>query len=110
MFAGRDFSPQENDESEVLELDFVNDMDSGETVTSSIWTLIVVAGIDPNPNSHLEGPSMPAVPKDGSLQTATIQRVGGILPGVTYVTHAQVVTSLGNTRNLYSHIRGVSVI
>ena len=76
---------------------------------SSVWTLQVMAGIDVNPNSHLEGPSLPITPLGSVLQTGTIQRIGGLLPGVTYATIATVVTSLGNTRMLYSRIQGISV-
>ena len=110
VFIGRDFSPQQNGESEVIGLDFSNDLDAGETVMSSVWTLQVTAGIDLNPNIHLEGPSMPVTPIGSVLQTGTVQRIGGLLPGVTYATIATVITSLGNTRMLFSHIQGIPVI
>lgn len=46
---------------------------------------------------------------DPDLKTGTIQRIGGLFPDVTYVCRAEVVTTLGNTRSLWSHVRGVNV-
>ena len=109
MYAGRDFSPQEHDESEMLGLDFVNDLDSTETLTSSVWQITVAAGVDPTPD-HRQGPSLEVVPPGSSLKTGTVQRIGGLLPGVTYVVRAVVITSTGNTRSLWSHIRGVAAV
>ena len=39
MYCGRDYSPQERNESEVIGLDFVNDLQAGETLISSAWTI-----------------------------------------------------------------------
>src|SRR5215475_3087232 len=107
MYAGIDFSPQENGESEVLGLDLVFDLDHDEVLMSSVWDIAAVAGVDPNPTSHLQGPCIEVVPKDGTLKTMSIQRVGGLLPGVTYRVRTSTVTTRGNLRNLWSHIRGV---
>lgn len=109
MYCGRDFSPQENQESEVFGLDFVNDFDDQEQILSSVWTIYVKEGYDPNPKLHLEGPSLPVIPKGSLLRTMTIQRVGGLWPDVTYVLRAQVLTDAGNTRSLWSHCRGVNL-
>ena len=108
MYAGRDFSPQENGESEILGLDFVNDLDHDEVLISSVWDMLVVAGFDPSNASHLQGPCIEVVPRGSALKTATIQRVGGLHPGVTYRVRAEVVTTRGNVRSLWSHIRGVT--
>jgi|SRR5215472_5241499 len=107
MYVGRDFSPQDKDESEVLGLDFVNDVDQDEVLMASSWSIFVVAGVDANPAQHLQGPSVEVVPKDGSVKTGTIQRFGGALSGVTYKVKASVITTRGNVRSLWSHIRGV---
>jgi hypothetical protein len=111
LYLGRDFSPQEQVESESFGLDFVNDLDATEELTSSIWTMTVVDGADPTPAARLEGTSMVVVPFDSSnqLKTATIQRIGGLLPDVTYVVRAEVFTTLGNTKTLWTHVRGVNV-
>lgn len=107
-YCGRDFSPQENGESEVFGLDFVNDFDATEQILQTVWTIYVKQGRDPNPKLHLEGPSVAVVPKGGILKTATLQRIGGLWPDVTYVVRAQVLTDRGNTRSLWSHVRGVN--
>jgi len=91
----------------VLGLDFVNDVDSGEVLMSSTWDIAVVAGVDANPVPHLQGPCIEVVPIGSGFKTATIQRVGNLLPGVTYRVRAEVVTTRGNVRSLWSHIRGV---
>jgi len=108
MYAGIDFSPQENEESEVLGLDFVNDLQHDEVLMSSVWDLSAVSGIDTDPNAHLEGPSFITEPYGSMRKTATIQRVGGLFPGVTYRVRAKCITTLGNEIHLWSHIRGVT--
>ena len=108
MYLGRDFSPQERGESEVFGLDFVNDLEHEEQLLSSVWTISVAEGVDPTPIVHLEGTSKVYVPLGSNLQTATMQRIGGLWPDVTYVVRAVVVTNQGNTRSLWSHVRGVN--
>lgn len=110
MYAGRDFSPQEPEESEVFGLDFINDLDIGESLTTSSWTIQVVQGADPNPTQHLEGPPKVVVPTGGTVVTCTIQRVGGLVPDVTYRLRAIAVTSLGNVKSLWSHVRGINSV
>jgi hypothetical protein len=107
VYVGRDYSPQERIESEVLGLDFINDLDAGETLISTAWTIAPISGVDPDPTDHLEGPSKVVTPIGGFNFTCTIQRVGGLLPGVTYRIGAVAITTLGNTRKLWSHIRGI---
>lgn len=107
MYLGRDFSPQEKHESEVFGIDFVNDLEHEEQLLSSLWTIKVVQGFDPMPNFHLEGPCIEVVPFGSNLKTATVQRVGGLWPDVTYKVEATVITNQGNTRSLWSNVRGV---
>jgi len=108
MYMGRDFSPQEQQESEVFGIDFVNDLEHEEQLLTSIWTIEVMQGNDPTPQLHLEGPCTEVVPFGSNLKTATIQRVGGLWPDVTYKLEATVTTNLGNTRSLWSNVRGVN--
>jgi hypothetical protein len=109
MYVGRDFSPQENGESEVYGLDFVYDLEHDEQLLSSKWTIHVTHGFDPTPQVHLEGTSKVVVPFGSNLKTASIQRIGGLWHDVTYAVRAIVITDQGNTRNLWSHIRGVNI-
>lgn len=108
MYLGRDFSPQETIESEVFGLDFVNDLDGDEQLLSSVWELTVSDGDDPNPKIHLEGTSVVVVPFGSNMKTATIQRIGGLWPDVTYIVRAVVITDAGNTKTLWTHVRGVN--
>jgi hypothetical protein len=109
MYVGAEFSPAEQIESDVYGLDFVNDLDEGETLVSAAWYLTVVQGTDPTPNSHLVGVAELVTPEGTSAQTATQQRISGLLPDVTYAVQAVVTTSEGNTKALFSHIQGVDV-
>lgn len=112
MYAGRDFSPAEQVESETFGLNFVNDFTSGEvisTIVGGAWGISVVQGSDGNAISHVIGSATIVVPDGSTASTATIQRISGLLPDVKYAVQAVVTTSLGNTKALYSHILGQEV-
>ena len=108
-YAGRDFSPAEQAESQTYGLDFVNDLAEGESVTAAVWELTVREGEDPNPGSHLVGPPVLVTPTGTTVQTATMQRIKGLLPDVRYTVRAVVLTSASNTLSLWSHIQGEPV-
>jgi hypothetical protein len=92
-------------ESEVYSLDFVNELGTGETVSSvSAVALTVFQGTDANPGGHLSGAA-------SILGSVVSQRIGGggapaggLLAGVTYTLSFTVLTSLSNTVTLYSRI------
>src|SRR5262245_62826106 len=110
MYTGRDFSVAEQVESERFGLDFVRDLQAGDTITSAAWTLSVTPGsngTDPNPMSHLVGSPALATPAGTTRQTATVQRISGLLPDVRYTARAVVGTAQGDTVTLYSHITSV---
>jgi hypothetical protein len=90
-------------------LDFVNDLTATETLSTAVWTIDVRYGVDPAPASHLVGPPVLVVPVGTTLQTATVQRISGLLPDVTYTVRAVVTTNAGNMLSLWSHIRGEPV-
>jgi hypothetical protein len=93
-------------ESITLGLDFVNDLDDGEFLTSSTWFLTVIQGVDATPSSHLSGTASLVTPAGTTRITATQQRITGLLANVTYTAEAVVITSLGNTKSLWAHVRG----
>ena len=99
----------ETAESELRTLDFVNDLDAGETLTSATWFLTVIQGVDATPSTHLSGAATLVTPAGTTRQTATQQRIAGLLPDVTYTARAVAVTSLGNTKSLWAHIQGEPV-
>lgn len=78
-------------------------------MTSAVWTLTVIQGVDANPNSHLNGAPTLVTPAGTTRQTATQQRIEGLLPDVTYTARVVVVTSLNETVSLWSHIQGEPV-
>ena len=43
------------------------------------------------------------------MQTATMQRIAGLLPDVKYTVRAVVKTTTDNTLSLWSHIQGEPV-
>ena len=90
-------------------LDLVNDVDASEELLSSVWKIWVTQGTDPTPTKHLEGTSLCFVPAGSNRKTGTMQRIGGLWPDVTYAVQAIVITTTGNTRNLWSHIRGIDI-
>lgn len=109
MYAGRDFSPAEQTESLIYGLDFCNDVSEGEVLTGVAWELTVREGVDPAPMSHLVGAPALVTPEGTTAQTATTQRIAGLLPDVLYTAQAIATTSLGNTFSLWSHISGQPV-
>lgn len=108
MYLGRDFSPQQVGESEVFGLDFVDDLEHNEQLISSKWIIEVIEGVDPNPKIHLEGTSAVVIPLGSNFKTCSVQRIGGLWPDVTYRVEASVLTTQGNTRSLWTHVRGVN--
>jgi hypothetical protein len=109
VYVGLDFPPATQDESNVYGLDFINDLGPGEQLLNSTWELTVRAGEDPLPVAHLQGPSKLITTQGNAVPTATIQRIGGLLPGVTYTARAIVETDFGNVVELRSHIYGEPV-
>lgn len=109
IYCGRDFSPAEQAESEMYGFDFVNDLEEGETLSSATWSIIVLQGVDGTPTSHLVGSPALFTPDGTTVQSGTEQRISGLLQDVTYGVRAQAVTSAGNTKALWSHIRGVNI-
>lgn len=99
MFVGSDFSVMDTGENEVFGLDFVNDLPMGDSILSVVFSLTVRPGYgaDPSPSSRLNG-------TPGFSGTTALQRLSGLLPGVTYILQAVIQTALGNTISLWSHI------
>lgn len=98
MYVGRDFDPANTTENEVYSLDFVNELATGETLSSVTTTsLTVFQGTDANPSSHLSG---------GSSITGSVvsQRITGLTAGVTYTLAFTVLTNMTNTITLFSRV------
>ena len=100
MYVGRDFNPSDIGESERFSFDFVNDLDTDDTITSATWTCAVAAkseGTDGNAAACINGPAV-------FTGTKTSQRVSGLQSGVVYVLRADVTTAEGDYVSLWSHV------
>lgn len=77
--------------------DFAHACDTGETLTSSVWTIFSTKGIDLAPANTLVGP-----PENEG--TITTQAIGNMVVGETYRAQATVTTSEDQTLTLYATI------
>lgn len=100
MYVGSDFQQSDTEEDEVYAFDYVNDLETGETITAAAFeiTMATGGGEDPDPQSHAIG---------DAVIDATIcsQRIAGLLPGKKYVIRCLATTSLNNVRSLYAHVK-----
>jgi hypothetical protein len=87
----------------------VNDLGPGEAITSATWDISVVQGSDPLFMHRLQGNPFLFTTDDNTVPTATMQRIGGLQPGVTYCVRATVITATTDRRSLRSHIYGEAV-
>lgn len=87
------FSDKAQAEKETFTFDFVRLLGTGETISTSTWTVTVKAGTDPTPSSMLSG--APAVA--GTKVSHLIQ--GGVLD-TRYCIKCQITTSAGQTLEL----------
>jgi hypothetical protein len=100
MYVGRDFDPSDTGESERYTLDFVNDLQAGDTISTATWACEVAAkssGADGAAAGKIDGPAV-------YLGTKTTQRITGMTPGVTYCLTATIVSAGGDTISLWSHV------
>lgn len=101
MFTSRDYDPAQSGESDVYGMNFVNDIDADDSIVSATWTLSVAYGTDATPSARLINAAWVESP------TVTNQRIANLVAGVTYIVQVSVNTTLGNTKQLYSHIECV---
>jgi len=101
MYVGRDFDPSQSGESERYSLDFVNDIQAGDSIASAVWACAVAARSevpDVGAASHIDGAAV-------FSGTKTTQRVSGMVPGVTYMLTATITTAPNNdVVQLWAHV------
>jgi hypothetical protein len=100
MYVGRDFDPSDSGESERYSFDFVNDLQTGDSIVGATWTCEIAAkssGADDTAAGRIDGPAV-------FTGTKTTQRVSGMVPGCTYCLTATVTTALLDTVSLWSHV------
>jgi hypothetical protein len=93
------FSDANPGESSIYSLSFADWLASGETITSPSWSIQVVSGYDPDPNSRLIG--QPSIDSTGTISS---QLAGNMIAGVEYRLTCVATTSLGQIVPLYSHV------
>lgn len=100
MYAGSDYSPSDNPEVEPYSLDFVNDLPSGDTISTAAWTVTVANDsqvIDPSPSARfIGGPFI-----SGTVVTG---KFSAFVTGCKYVLQCTVQTAQSNQLILYSHV------
>ena len=84
------FTPKRAGESEIFTVDFAPLLAKGEAISSPVWTIAVVDGVDAAASTMIVG--QPAV--NG---TTASQMLKGGIPGVRYAPVCTVQTSLGQT-------------
>jgi hypothetical protein len=84
----------------------VNDVAPGERLLSAVWSITASLGVDELVAHRLQGAPFLFTPIGSTLPTATMQRIGGLQPGVMYCVKATVITSDTDQVNLWSHIYG----
>jgi hypothetical protein len=85
------------------------DLAEDETLVSAIWTILVRRGVDADPATHLVGAPALVTPAGTTVQSATTQRIAGLLPDVVYTVRAVATTNTGNMLSLWTHIAGEPV-
>jgi hypothetical protein len=105
MPQGRDFSPLDTVEIVTNTFDFGPWLASTTMIASvSALSCSVYSGTDTNPTSRIVGmPSIVASPATGAASAAVAQQFGNMIAGVTYRLDVTVITTDGQTLNLWSH-------
>ena len=94
----QDFPVCNTADNQPYSIDFVNDVQNGETVASAIITLTLFSGVDSNPNGHIQGSSAIS---GGTIVTVPI---AGLLPNNVYSLNIVATTSLNYQVELYALI------
>lgn len=97
MYCGQDMPTASPSDDANYTIDFINDVQEGQTVISAAPYLTVISGVDATAGNHLIGGST----IDGKF---VIQRIRSLNAGVIYAYGAVVVDSTGAQIDLYTRI------
>ena len=88
------FADKDPVETVLLTLDYAeNLLQTGETINSAMWNIIVFSGTDPSPNAMLAAASI--------ISGTTVSRlITGGIDGVVYKISCTVYTSIGQVLKL----------
>lgn len=98
MIVRPDYDVQNPGEVEFFGMDFANVLAAGETIASASVTLTDINGIDTGAQSHVIGTA-------SISGTKVTQKLSGLLAGCYYLVLFTVITSAGQTIELYSRVR-----
>jgi hypothetical protein len=102
MYCGQDWDPLDIAETDIFSLNFINDLNVGEIITSVTFTIGVTYGNDQTPSARLIGG--PGI--SGTIVSQTVSQPPA--PGITYWLAAQVKTTNGRTLELWGHFPSVA--
>lgn len=94
----QDFPVCNTADNQPYSIDFINDVQTGETVVSATVSLTLFSGVDSNPNGHLQGTYTI------NNNTIVTQPIAGLLPNNVYSLNISAFTSLAYTVELYALI------
>ena len=94
----QDFPVCNTADNQPYSIDFINDVQTGETVVSATVSLTLFSGVDSNPTGHLQGTYTI------NNNTIVTQPISGLLPNNVYSLNISAFTSLAYTVELYALI------
>lgn len=96
--ASQDFSPLDPAalETATFTFDFAALLGTGETISTSVWSIAALNGLDSTPANRLIGGS-------AISSTQVLQKIGTCIAGEIYRIAATITTSAGQTLTLYAH-------
>lgn len=99
MYCGRDFDNMDAGyESDVFTIDFVNDLNAGESISSVVFSIAVMQGTDAGAATRLSGG-----PSISTTKVSQAVDVRGAPSGVLYRLQATIATNQRVAISLWSH-------
>ncbi len=104
MYCGQDWDPLGVNEIDIFSLNFINDLNPGEAIVSTVFSIGVAYGYDPAPASRLSG--SPGI--SGSIVSQIVARPPA--PGLIYWLSALVLTAGGRQLELWGRFSTVAPV
>lgn len=98
-----DFSNADPSEAEYYSINFASQLAADETISTVVFELSLVSGVDPNPASRLDGDPLIA----GTLVRQWVQ---GLQSGAKYALLARVHTSAGRAISGWANVKCNQVV
>lgn len=98
MYIGTDWPPATPYDDQIYTIDFINDLNTGEIVSSAVVSFTLDQGADADPSSHVIGSY--TITDD----TLVGQRIRGLIAGNVYNLSITAVTNLGMQIELNAYL------